>query len=94
MSQRVEHFNPCVPTPDQIAERARQISLARGSSPGHEVDDWLQAEYELFQMPIQQIAELAVQPASSTGKQRTPWRKSALVGLVQVGLVIASTRFR
>jgi len=35
------------PTPEQIRRRAREIFEARGSAPGHEIDDWLQAEIEL-----------------------------------------------
>lgn len=33
--------------PDAIAKRAYELFLARGSEPGHEMDDWLQAEAEL-----------------------------------------------
>jgi hypothetical protein len=33
--------------PDAIARRAYELFLARGSEPGHEMDDWLQAESEL-----------------------------------------------
>jgi hypothetical protein len=33
--------------PDAIARRAYELFQARGSEPGHEVDDWLQAEAEL-----------------------------------------------
>ena len=33
--------------PDAIARRAYELYLARGSEPGHEVEDWLQAEAEL-----------------------------------------------
>jgi hypothetical protein len=32
---------------EQIRERAYEIFLARGGAPGHEIDDWLQAEKEL-----------------------------------------------
>ena len=39
--------NPPVPTPEQIRRRAQEIFEARGSAPGHELDDWLQAEIEL-----------------------------------------------
>ena len=35
------------PTPEQIQRRAHEIFLARGGSPGQELDDWLQAEREL-----------------------------------------------
>ncbi len=35
------------PNQDAIARRAYEIYLQRGSVPGHETDDWLQAEAEL-----------------------------------------------
>jgi hypothetical protein len=35
------------PTQDAIAKRAYELSLQRGSVPGYELDDWLQAEAEL-----------------------------------------------
>jgi hypothetical protein len=35
------------PTREQIAMRAYQLFLARGSEPGHESEDWLAAEAEL-----------------------------------------------
>ncbi len=34
------------PTPEQIQQRAYEIFLARGGTPGHEIDDWLLAELE------------------------------------------------
>ena len=78
------------PTHEQIAWRANQISLERGSQPGHEIDDWLQAEYELMQLPVRKIAEM--EPARrKNGNQR------ALVGLVQVALALGAsglTQFR
>ena len=42
----------------EIAARAYQIYLERGCQPGHEVDDWLQAEYELMRLPVRKLAEL------------------------------------
>lgn len=33
---------------EQIEARAHEIYLARGSEPGHELDDWLQAEREIM----------------------------------------------
>jgi DUF2934 family protein len=36
------------PTPEEIAQRAYEIFLARGGEPGHDLDDWLQAESELL----------------------------------------------
>jgi hypothetical protein len=38
--------NSFVPN-EQIRERAHQIFLARGGTPGNELDDWLLAEREL-----------------------------------------------
>lgn len=38
---------PAAPTREQIAERAFAIWLSRGRGPGHDVEDWLQAEREL-----------------------------------------------
>jgi hypothetical protein len=35
------------PTPELIRSRARKIFAARGGAPGHEINDWLQAEIEL-----------------------------------------------
>jgi Protein of unknown function (DUF2934) len=33
---------------EQIETRAHEIYLARGAEPGHELDDWLQAEREIM----------------------------------------------
>ena len=46
------------PNDDAIAKRAYELYLQRGSVPGHELDDWLEAE-----------AQLSSEAASS---QRTP----------------------
>jgi hypothetical protein len=46
------------PAEEQIRIRAHQIYLERGGQPGHEIDDWLQAEYELMQLPVRKTAEL------------------------------------
>jgi len=35
------------PTPEQIQKRAYEIFEARGGAPGHDLEDWLQAEREL-----------------------------------------------
>jgi len=36
------------PTDEEIGLRAYQIYLERGGADGHDVDDWVQAERELF----------------------------------------------
>ncbi|HTS18588.1 MAG TPA: DUF2934 domain-containing protein [Verrucomicrobiae bacterium] len=73
------------PTEEQIRARAYQIYLARGGQPGHDTDDWLQAEYELMQLPIRKIAELRP-PAP---RKRNAARPS-LVHLVQTALVLGA----
>ena len=50
-------------TPEQIAARAYQLYLERGRTHGHDFDDWLQAEYELRQLPVRKLAELEPPPA-------------------------------
>jgi hypothetical protein len=36
------------PTEEQIRSRAREIFFQHGSQPGHDMDNWLQAENELM----------------------------------------------
>ena len=38
-----------IPRLDEIAARAHEIYLERGAEPGHELDDWLQAEREIME---------------------------------------------
>ena len=40
------------PSDAQIRSRAFEIWLERGRQPGHELDDWLQAEFELTHLPF------------------------------------------
>jgi len=47
------------PTHQEIAARAYEIYLSRGARDGHDRDDWLQAEYELMQLPVRKLAELS-----------------------------------
>ena len=35
------------PTQSEIAQRAHELAALRNFEPGHEMDDWLQAEKEL-----------------------------------------------
>jgi len=58
------------PTREQIAARAYQLYLERGRTDGHDVDDWMQAEYELMQLPVRELAKLEP-PAAPRGKTRT-----------------------
>ena len=84
MKKESDSIVRALPTHEQIARRANQISRERGSQPGREIDDWLQAEYELMQLPVRKIAEL--EPTRrKNGTQR------ALVGLVQLALFLSAS---
>lgn len=72
-----------VPTEAEIRHRAQEIFLARGGRPGREIDDWLQAEYELTQLPVQQLAKLAT-PKS----KRTPL---AVVKVAQAAILLSAS---
>ena len=60
------------PSQDEIAQRAYELYLQRGSVPGHETDDWLQAEAELLAEAAQSEQREEAQPArrSGTGASR------------------------
>jgi hypothetical protein len=45
-------------THQQIAARAYQLWLEHGRPSGRDLDDWLQAEYELLQLPTEKIEEM------------------------------------
>ena len=47
-NQTVENILGAISLHDQIEARAHEIYVARGSEPGHEMDDWLQAEREIM----------------------------------------------
>lgn len=59
------------PIHQEIAARAYQIYLERGRDRGHDIDDWLQAEYELMQLPVRKLAELDL-PKPEKGKHKRP----------------------
>jgi hypothetical protein len=68
------------PTHTEISARAYQIYLERGCQPGHDMDDWLQAEYELMQLPVRKLAELEL-PKPSTGR-----RKRSIIDVVRAAM--------
>ena len=78
-------MNFVCPMEEQIRQRAHEMSLQRGSQPGHEIDDWLQAEYELMQLPVRKIAELAP-PKAKQGKVT----KASLVSFVHAALLLGT----
>ena len=69
------------PRTEQIAARAYQLYLERGRTDGHDVDDWLQAEYELLKLPVRKLAELE-SPTMGRGKLRT----KSIVDLVRTAM--------
>ena len=69
------------PTEEQIRQRAHEIFLQHGSQPIDAIDDWLQAEYELMQLPVRKIAEL--EPSKT---KRGKAAKTPLVSLVHTAL--------
>ena len=70
------------PTHQEIAARAYQLYLQRGRQDGYSVDDWLQAEYELMQLPVRKLAEL--EPAAAKGASR----KHSIVEVVQAAMLL------
>jgi len=69
------------PTHQEVAARAYQLYLERGRVEGHEIDDWLQAEYELMQLPVRKLAELEPQTIP-----RDKTRKKSIVDLVRAAM--------
>jgi len=61
-----------VPGIDDIAQRAYELYEARGSEPGRDLDDWLQAERELMTMSSADAAERNTDaPAAMTSTDAT-----------------------
>ncbi len=75
------------PTEAQIRERAYKIFLERGRKHGHETDDWIQAEYELMQLPIDKIAEL--DPPKINGSKG---HKKSVIHVVRAALSMIGMR--
>jgi len=69
MSKSFRDVPQSLPSQDKIRARAYEIAMSRGFQPGHDLDDWLQAEYELMQLPIRKIVEIrppkAAKPSST-----------------------------
>jgi hypothetical protein len=64
------------PSDDEIAKRAYELYLQRGSLPGYEVDDWLQAEAELIAASSRTGAESEAPQSAATGSEPSPGRRS------------------
>jgi hypothetical protein len=65
------------PNDEDIAKRAYELYLQRGSLPGYEVDDWLQAEAELSASAARDLGQgLAKDGSEETGPTGTAARRS------------------
>ena len=73
------------PTEEQIRARAYEIYVGRGGQLGHDMDDWLQAEYELMQLPIRKIVEL-----KGAGPKRHRAARLAIVRLVEAAMFLGA----
>ena len=71
-----------LPTHQEIAARAYQLYVERGRLPGHEMDDWLQAEYELMQLPVRKLAEMEPPMPIFKGKPR----KRSIIDVVRAAM--------
>jgi len=82
-----EQFNrpPQLPSHEEIAARAYHIYEERDCEPGHEIDDWLQAEYELLQLPVSKIAEL-----EPTGGEKGRTHRKSLINLVRTAVLLGA----
>jgi hypothetical protein len=61
------------PWEERVRARAFEIYLERGRQPGHELDDWLQAEFELAHLPIRVARLLPIRKQRSLSpRQRAP----------------------
>ncbi len=69
------------PTQSEIAARAYELYVQRGRLDGYDADDWLQAEYELTQLPVEKIAELDA-PKAKDRKHRS------LVNVVRSAMMV------
>ena len=73
------------PTHQEIAARAYQVFLERGRQDGHAIDDWLQAEYELMQLPVRKLAE--IEPGQAPGA-KGKGRKRSIVEVVRQAMML------
>jgi len=48
INRTVDNLLGALSLQEQIEARAHEIYLSRGAEPGHELDDWLQAEREIM----------------------------------------------
>ena len=83
MVAEMDNARQRLPSHEEIAKRAYEIFLARGGAPGHDMDDWLQAQYELMKLPVREIAKL--EPPQES-KHRGA--KKSLISLVRAAMYL------
>jgi hypothetical protein len=88
MSELMKIVEQRIPTKEEIAERAYHIYLARGKTPRPEIDDWLQAEYELMQVPIRKLAKIDPLKLATQKQAKSRLRRSPLIKIVQAAMMI------
>lgn len=78
MPRPKDHTDPERPTQEAIARRAYELFLQRGSVPGYELDDWLNAETELAAAaarPDPETEETSEPAPGRAGQRRTATRE-------------------
>ncbi|MGD1019863.1 MAG: DUF2934 domain-containing protein [Verrucomicrobiia bacterium] len=61
------------PSEEQIRARAFELYQERGRQPGHELEDWLQAEFELTHRPFRVARLLPIRMRRNlSSRQRGP----------------------
>jgi hypothetical protein len=61
------------PSEEQIRARAFELYLERGREPGHELEDWLQAEFELAHRPFRVAHLMPIRMRRNfSSRQRVP----------------------
>jgi hypothetical protein len=76
MSKTNEETARSAPTQEAIAQRAYELFLQRGSVPGYELDDWLQAEAELTADAAREAEEDEEGTAAGRSTSRSGTRRS------------------
>ena len=86
-------MNVVSPTEEEIRQRAYEIFLQHGSQPGHDEDNWRQAEYELMQLPVRKLGELAPSKIKQ-GKTNKTSLASFVHSAMQLGGIKALPHFK
>jgi hypothetical protein len=64
------------PSDEDIAKRAYELYLQRGSLPGYEVDDWLQAEAELTVSAARGVDQEQAEETTTSDPRGTAGKRS------------------